>query len=195
VPDLAREYATHRATLATAAEGPHRTLFGLASDTIRTSFTYVPALGATLWAGPHRLVVPAYGVCDPATSGYGPGTWDRACAALTTTTTFTVKAWTDADGHPRLRVSPDVRFVPTKVVTLSFYDRAAAEDPNAAFVWCPGTGGACVDESRADASLRLQRDLSRTYVYGRIKHFSGYNVVVDRSGDDPTDNGNGFGGF
>ncbi|MGZ8376955.1 MAG: hypothetical protein ACXW0Z_06900, partial [Gemmatirosa sp.] len=72
-------------------------------------------------------------------------------------------------------------------------------DPSAAFLWCRSTGGACINESLRDASLRLQRDLSNTYVYGRIKHFSGYNVVVDRDGDgipdDDTGGDTGFGGF
>jgi hypothetical protein len=190
-PDLAREYAAHRTALA-STDRPSFNVAGTATDTLRTSFTYYPAAGATLWAGPHKLVVPAYGVCDPATSGYGPATWDRACAALTTAKTFSVKAWTDAAGHPRIRVTPDVRFVPTRITTLYFYDRAAALDPSAAFVWCPSTGGACVNESLRDASLKLKRDLSNTYVYGRVKHFSGYNVVVDRA-DGGSDDGTGFG--
>ncbi|MGZ8414507.1 MAG: hypothetical protein ACXW05_17405, partial [Gemmatirosa sp.] len=83
-------------------------------------------------------------------------------------------------------------------VTLYLYDRAAGADPAFRFMWCPTGATYCVDESRTDASLRPKRDAAGGFLFGRIKHFSGYNVVVDRDGDGiPDDEGGdtGFGGF
>ncbi|MGZ8455944.1 MAG: hypothetical protein ACXWZ4_05040 [Gemmatirosa sp.] len=167
-------------------------------DTSRVTFSYGPNTSVTVRVGAHKIALPTNAVCDPATSGYGPTTWDKPCAALSKTMTFQVKAWTDAAGHPRVRFSPDVRFVPTKTVTLYLYDRAAVADPAFRFMWCPTGATYCVDESRTDASLRPKRDAAGGFLFGRIKHFSGYNVVVDRDGDGiPDDEGGdtGFGGF
>ena len=154
------------------------------SDTSRVSFSYGPNTSVTVRVGAHRIVLPTNAVCDPATSGYGPGTWDNQCAALAKYMTFTVKAWTDAQGHPRVRFSPDVRFVPAKTVSLYLYDRVAVADPAYRFVWCPTGATTCVDESKTDPTLVPRRDASGGFLWGRIKHFSGYNVVVDRSGGD-----------
>jgi hypothetical protein len=59
----------------------------------------------------------------------------------------------------------------------------AGQDPAFRFAWCPSTGTGCVDESKTDASLIPKRDATGGYLYGRIKHFSGYTVVVDRADD------------
>jgi hypothetical protein len=151
-------------------------------DTSRVSFSYGPNTSVTVRVGAHKIVLPPNAVCDPATSGYGPGTWDTACTPLAQSLTFSVKAWNDAAGHPRVRVAPDVRFVPSKTVSLYLYDRAAVADPAFRFMWCPTGAPTCVDESRTDAALLPKRDLSGGFLWGRIKHFSGYNVVVDRDG-------------
>jgi hypothetical protein len=144
------------------------------------SFSYGPNTSVTVRVGAHKIVLPANAVCEPATSGYGPGTWDLPCAPLARSLTFRVKAWTDAAGRPQIRFSPDVRFVPARAVALYLYDREAANDPAFRFAWCPSGAASCVDESRADASLVPQRDPASGYLFGRIKHFSGYTVVVDR---------------
>ena len=152
-------------------------------DTSRVSFSYGPNTSVTVRVGAHKVVFPTNAVCDPATSGYGPTYWDKSCQALTKYITFQAKAWTDAAGRPQIRFSPDVRFVPAKTVTLYLYDKVAAQDPAFRFGWCPSTGTGCVDESKTDASLIPKRDATGGYLYGRIKHFSGYTVVVDRADD------------
>src|SRR5262245_16851757 len=50
------------------------------------SFTYDPSKGVTTKLSDklHTISIPAYGICDPAVSSYGPGTWDQPCTALTT---------------------------------------------------------------------------------------------------------------
>jgi hypothetical protein len=169
------------APLSAPTEAPARTISG-GSDTSRVSFSYGPNTSVTVRVGAHKIVLPTNAVCDPATSGYGPGTWDKACAPLSKYMMFSVKAWTDAQGHPRVRFSPDVRFVPAKTVNLYLYDRAAVADPAYRFVWCPTGSTTCVDESVTDPTLVPKRDASGGFLWGRIKHFSGYNVVVDRAG-------------
>jgi hypothetical protein len=171
------------APIDTPTDAPALAVTAGASDTSRVSFSYGPGTSVTVRIGAHKIALPTNAVCDPATSGYGPGTWDTACVPLAKYMTFQVKAWTDAQGHPRIRFSPDVRFVPTKTVNLYLYDRAAVADPAFRFMWCPTGATTCVDESRTDASLLPKRDASGGFLWGRIKHFSGYNVVVDRAGD------------
>jgi hypothetical protein len=164
-----------------ASRGTITVSTGGSGDTSRVSFSYGPNTSVTVRVGAHKVVFPTNAVCDPATSGYGPTTWDKPCAALTKSITFQAKAWTDAAGRPQIRFSPDVRFVPAKTVTLYLYDKLASQDPAFRFAWCPTAGTGCVDESKTDASLVPQRDPGAGYLFGRIKHFSGYTVVVDRS--------------
>ena len=166
-----------------------------ASETTTRTVTYRSreSLDESLGSG-HRLTMPAGAVCDPKTAGYGPGTWDSPCTALRGDITFTATLWTDAAGRPQVTFHPDVRFVPGKVVTLRLRDREASITAGSAIVWCPTGQATCVDESRTDASLTTFRDPNGMFVYRRLKHFSGYNVVVDRSGEGGGDEGTGFGG-
>jgi hypothetical protein len=86
--------------------------------------------------------------------------------------------------------SPDVRFVPGAVVTLRLRDKDAAIAAGSAILWCPTGVTACVDEAAGDAAMLTYRDPGNQFVYRRLKHFSGYTVVVDRAGGD--DAGFGF---
>jgi hypothetical protein len=183
-PTTPAAHAAPRAALlpATTPAQP-ATVVGTVGDTTVHQFTYQPAAALTARIAAHEVRFPAGAVCDPRTSSYGAGTWDAPCTPLATGLTFTVRTWTDADGHPRIRFSPDVRFVPSATVTLVLYDKAAALDKRFQTVWCPTNAASCVNEAVADPSVATQRDPGTFYLYGRIKHFSGYNVVVDRSGD------------
>ncbi|MDF1503864.1 hypothetical protein [Roseisolibacter sp. H3M3-2] len=161
-------------------------------DTTYTTFTYTPAAALEQgFANAHKLSMPAGAVCDPQTSGYGPSLWDAACTPLAQPITFTAKSWTSAAGRPRITFSPDVRFVPGKVVTLRLKDVQASDLGVGALVWCPQSGAACVDEGATDASLATYFSKNEMFVFRRLKHFSGYTVVVDRAGGGE-DNGFGF---
>ena len=176
------------------SDAPARATYTVGDTTVST-FVYTPLLGtAQGFAGGHQLTMPAGAVCDPLTSGYGLGLWDSACLPLLTPIVFTARAWTDAAGRPHLTFSPDVRFVPGKTVTLRLKDRLASITEGSTIVWCPTGAATCVDEARTDASLATYRDPNGMFVYRRLKHFSGYNVVVDRAGDsgDTIDGGFGF---
>jgi hypothetical protein len=167
------------AALAPDAAPSRAVATGTVGDTATYQFTYQPASASTERFGAHEVRFPAGAVCDPRVSTYGIGTWELPCTPLTTGITFSVRTWTDAAGHPRIRFSPDVRFVPSKAVTLYLYDKAAALDKKYQAVWCPTGSALCIDEAATDPSVATQRDPGTFYLYGRIKHFSGYNVVVD----------------
>jgi hypothetical protein len=152
-------------------------------DTTYTTFTYNPAAALEQgFANAHKLSMPAGAVCDPETSGYGADTWEAACAPLAQPITFTARSWTSASGRPRITFSPDVRFVPGKVVTLRLKDAQASQLGVGVLAWCPA-GGPCVDEAQGDASLATYFSRNDLFVFRRLKHFSGYTVVVDRSSD------------
>ena len=123
-------------------------------------------------------------ICDPATSSYGPGTWNSPCQATKTPTRITARVWKNAQGKVATDFQPALRFVPgtRKPVVLTLKDPATASTH---VDYCTPTG--CVDESRADASLKTILDATNGFAHRPIKHFSGYSVVVDRA-----DDGSGF---
>ena len=171
---------------------PSRTTYAV-GDTTVSVFDYSPLANYDLsFGGGHRLTVPAGSVCDPETSGYGPSLWDAPCVPLLRPITFTVRSWRDVDGHPHITVSPDVRFLPTSIVTLRLKDAAAAAGQST-IVWCPTGALTCVDESIGDVTMTTKSNPNNGFVYRRLKHFSGYNVIVDRSGEEPIIDGSGFG--
>jgi hypothetical protein len=117
----------------------------------------------------------------PGISGYGPGTWDRACTTATSPIVFTITS-TIEDGRPKITVRPDVRFSPSKTVTASFADPVAAKAYGALINYCPTLGLPCIDESLTDPSLKTYTDPATGRVSRRLKHFSGYTVVFGADG-------------
>ena len=120
-------------------------------------------------------------ICDRATSSYGPGTWDAPCSPSTTAVEITARVWRDAQGFVQSDFQPAMRFVPglKKGVILTLKDASAAANHRIDF--CSPTG--CVNEAATDPSVRTSIDGTNGFATRLIKHFSGYNVVVDRSGD------------
>lgn len=173
-----------------AAPGPQLLLLG-ASDTLVVRFTYDPAVGGTYKIGDHKLVMPAYSVCDPAVSTYGPTEWDRPCTPLAAPLGITAKTWLNGDGHPQIDFSPSLRFVPTdnsnKWVQLFFTDRDASDAARAAqlhVLWAAAPGLPGIDETLLDPTLKLSVNSGSGMIWRRIKHFTGY-LVVSRT--EPTD--------
>lgn len=154
--------------------------FDVAGDTIYASMVYHPSKGLKLKIGDqHQLFVPAYAICDTATSGYGPETWEQSCTPERRRVTITAKAWTDPTGHPFVQFSPDLRFSPDdkKATWLAMSDAYAARDSSARIVYCPALGGPCVDESLTDVEVATHSDKRGTFLYRRVKHLSGYNIL------------------
>ena len=180
-----------------ASRGPRLAASTTVGDTTYTTFRIDPNDNGTIVivGGVHKLDVPKGAVCDPATSGYGPTLWDAPCAPATAGVDFQAKSWVDATGHPRLVITPDVRFVPGKVVTMFMKDKAAALDATSNIVYCATGAAGCVNEAKADPSLAPSRDGNGGYVSRRVKHFSGYTVIVglDCESEDPSQCGSGDG--
>lgn len=132
-------------------------------------------------AGGHRLWVQKGGVCD-LESPYGPALWDELCELATLPIVVIARSWTDAESHPHVQFTPDLRFAPTvdKRASAELYlkDKSAIDDPSTAILYCNEKG--CIDEGRVDPTMATMRDRQQGFVYRRIKHFSGYQVSTGR---------------
>jgi len=162
----------------------------LASSTINgvTRMTAIvdPRSNITFGGDDNMVTIPAYAICQPGVSGYGPAHWDAPCSVATAPMTFQVKSWTDAAGNSRVEFSPDVRFSPSKVVGLYLKSVGGATAANTSINWCRTGASVCVNEAISDPSLATQRDAASGFVYRRVKHFSGYMVSVGLT-DPPAD--------
>jgi hypothetical protein len=137
-------------------------------------------------------VFPANSICDPATSSYGPGTWDQPCTPARSAIKIhavvrTAKLGTWVDFSPQLRFVPSDN--PGKWVWLFMLNPAAAgSSDQSKFVikYATQLGDLGVDDSQDDSSMRTYSEggilLSR-----RIKHFSGYASTSGRSCDPATE--------
>ena len=128
-----------------------------------------------------KISFPAGSVCDVATSSYGPTQWDQPCTPQRDSVDITVKAWTDAEGHPRLDFSPAMRFNPAAdpvVISMVTTDPAGT---SLGIRYCPEGAAECVDEAVADPDLQTYFTASTGTYFRRVKHFSGYNIAAGRS--------------
>jgi hypothetical protein len=148
---------------------------GTQGDTARVTLTVTPTTTATFQVNVHRVRIVAGSICEPATSGYGVGTWDAPCKPAAGTVTITAKSWTNAQGRPVVSFSPDVRFVPGKINTIWLMDPKAALQKADPLTWCPAGATTCVNEAQSDPSLATTYT-SDGYATRRIKHFSGFTV-------------------
>jgi hypothetical protein len=172
------------ATTALRPSGPHMII---ASTTVTTALVNPTIDNIYQSAEGHRVVIPANSICKVGVSGYGAGTWDNTCTPETLPILFTLTTTVNSAGYSNLTVQPDVRFSPSKQVMVFFKDSAAANRAGMVIKYCHAANGAvgCTDEGKTDASLTTYRDPSLGYIYRRLKHFSGYNVVFgfDGGGD------------
>ena len=165
---------------------PDRAVNAALGDEAVTVFTYDYRAGTTASFGPHKIVMPAFSVCEPLLSSYGTGTWDQACPLASHDIVITARTWTGADGHAHVDFTPSLRFAPTddskRFVKLFFKDKDATDETLAAqlnILWVPFPGAKPVDEYASDASLRTQA--STGMIWRRVKHFSGYMVASGRT--------------
>ena len=148
------------------------------------TFTVNPTKNETfVYMGQHKIVFPANSICDPATSSYGPAEWDAPCEPLTTPITITADTMS-INGHPYIKFSPALRFVPTadpKQWVMLYMKDASASDPlvgpTLTILW-EAPDGSFVDETLSDPTLATQVQGSSSIVYRRLKHFSGYLVAT-----------------
>lgn len=119
----------------------------------------------------------AASICDPATSGYGVGTWDTPCQPIKGNIKITAKSWVNpATGGVSTDFSPELRFVPAAPMGVTLFLHDMSPSTTERIDYC--SDGVCVDDALVDGALITNRDGSG-FVYRVIKHFSGYNVVVN----------------
>jgi hypothetical protein len=148
------------------------------------NFTIDPRVDNVLeGADGYRIVIPANAICERGRSGYGPEVWDAPCAPATNKITFTISASKNQGGRPRVDITPDVRFSPSKSVVLYLSDAEAARAARPVIEYC-ATAKTCVDESRTDPSVRTYANPAAGTLSRRLKHFSGYHVILGFGGDD-----------
>jgi hypothetical protein len=174
---------THVSTVRTSPFVPtdaQRALVGVADGSY--TFTIDPSQTQLLKLGANGLYIPANAVCDIATSSYGVGSWNDACALQTAPFTITAVVKNAATAHPSVEFQPALRFDPAANVNLYLYvtDQATL-DATEVMKYCNETG--CVDESLTDPELRSNVDVENKVVFRRIKHFSGYVVAEFSDGD------------
>ncbi len=152
-------------------------------DTAIITLTFDPTVAHTVAfntrTSQNGVALAANSVCNPATSGYGPLLWDAPCQVATKPFTLTVRGWMGTDGQPKVAFSPDIRFAPSATNWL-WLAGPGAGSAKGVIAWCPTAGGLCVNESALDGSVMTGTD--KGIYYRRIKHFSGYTVVVNRTG-------------
>lgn len=155
-----------------------------------TSFTLTAAGGKFAIGDLYTLSVPANAVCKVGSS-YGPGTWDSPCETLSPGQSIKVTAtYGFSRGGPVVDFSPDIRFSPKQQVTLAtdvyapvllafrgYFSANASALKYFGIYYTDDFGGKLVADAVTDQSLRTHVNLKTGYVWRRIKHFSGYNVV------------------
>ena len=171
-----------------APEGrPTLDLTGAQPDSASTDF-YVGPTGGFFFAGNHVVVFPPQSICDPATSSYGPGTWNDACTPLQSTLKVHAEV-RQADGRIWVDFTPSLRFVPSaspaRWVWLVMYTPAAVgasgDLSRYNILWTNSIGGTTVDEASADSTLRTYVDTWSGISLRRIQHFSGYTADAGRT--------------
>jgi len=132
----------------------------------------------TVLLGTHMVVFPAYTICDPNTSSYGPSYWLSSCSKLTTSIQITATTWTDPNGRPQVDFDKHIRFFPNwsgELPAIYLRDPAAALTSWGRVDYC-STSTICVNEAASDPVLSTKRDPATGFLYRLIRHFSGYLV-------------------
>ena len=168
------------APMSLAPQGsPHLDLVGGLPDSASVDFVISPN-GGIVDLGNHAVVFPAQSVCDPATSSYGPGTWDDPCTPLQAPISVHAEV-RRVNGQTAVDFTPSLRFVPSdnpaRWVWLVMYTPSAVGRSDLTgfnILWESALGAPGVDETPLDPSLRTYIDTWRGTSLRRIKHFSGY---------------------
>ncbi len=125
------------------------------------------------------LQFPADAVCSGPESATGP------CDPVGHTVRVTA-TYANVNGHQGVDFTPEMRFDPAKVVTLSTMRLASTvfamrtqKHPNwnaLTILFTPDAGATLVNDALSDPSVITYIDLRTGLVWRRVKHFSGYNI-------------------
>lgn len=171
-----------------------------------TTITLTSAGGTySIGNGLFTVNIPSNAVCDPALSTYGDGTWDSPCTILASgqSVTVTVTYGFTSANIPVFDISPGIRFNPTSVVTLGTMAYASAIVANSSYFtanpqalhyfgmyYTTDLGSTGHTDAGSDNSLITHVNLSNGYVWRRVKHFSGYDILSGLPCDPSPDNPN-----
>ena len=184
------------APMSLAPQGrPTLALSGGLPDSTAVDFVVWPSGGIFL-TGNHAVVFPSGSVCDPATSSYGPGTWDDPCTPLQSPIRVHAEV-RRTDGRTSIEFTPSLRFVPSsnpsKWVWMLLHspDAIGATSDLSRFNiwWAPERSAARVDETVADPTLRTYVDTLLGLSLRRLKHFSMYESGYGISSGKECDSG------
>jgi hypothetical protein len=178
-PGVVASGPAEAATVVATGELPN----GVQADVVGTNITYYSFWvdgdhDKTVLLGTHMVVFPAYTICDPNSSNYGPSYWLQACAKLTTRIQINATTWTDPNGRPQVDFDRHIRFYPNwsgELPAIYLRDPAAALTSWGRVDYC-SSSTSCVDEAASDPVLATKRDPATGYLYRLIRHFSGYLV-------------------
>lgn len=133
--------------------------------------------------GINSIRIPAGTICDPATSSYGPGTWDAPCAPARQPIELTLTL-SAMGGGMVVHFGHDLRFAPSSDPARQVILRSEVPNlldssiPTSAYaiLWVPTGTQQLVDEGATDPSLATVVDRIDGRLTRRLKHFSGYYV-------------------
>jgi hypothetical protein len=156
-----------------------------AEDTAHTVVFTMSPEGGKAMIGAFVLTYPANAVCDPSTTAYGPSEWHNPCETLNEPITITAKYWTE-NGYVHSDFSPDIRFDPSKTVTITTRDQAlvgmdSTGQANYAIWYSVRVGDYryfiddfAVDPEVATIFATDSSGLATGFAKRRVFHFSGY---------------------
>lgn len=157
-------------------------LIGITDGTYR--FDIDPTVPNKLYLGANMLSLPAGAICDLATSSYGSATWNDQCAPQKARLTITAVVKNAATRTPSIDFYPAMRFSPATNVSLyMFVGHGIWRQSNSLVIYYCNDDRVCVDESLTDPSLVTKTDRSKSIVFRRIKHFSGYIISTGATDD------------
>jgi hypothetical protein len=150
---------------------------------ISFTVTLDPRRDNTYSDGINTVRFPAGSICDPATSGYGPGMWDAPCVSATAPITLPITL-SIRGGRLHVEFGRDLRFAPSSdpakhvVLTVSnpVVSYTSENLRRYAIFYVPTGTSSLLDESLADPSLVTIIKRSEGKVVRRLKHFTGYNL-------------------
>jgi hypothetical protein len=156
-----------------------------------TTFTLTSNGGTFAIGDLYTLTVPAGAVCS-LSSSYGPGSWDKPCTTLASGQSVKITAtYGFSKNGPVVDFSPDIRFSPSKQVTLStdlyaplltafrgYWESNQWALRYFGIYYTSDLGVTGKTDAASDPSLLTHINLKTGRVWRRIKHFSGYSVAT-----------------
>jgi hypothetical protein len=184
--------ATTVSRMLAPAGAPSLSLNGTSSANTSADFT-VTSKGGTFLVGNHAVVFPASSICDPATSSYGPGTWDSPCDPAKDPIAIHAEVRTTKAGT-WIDFTPALRFVPAKsakdYVWIVMYNPnlvGATDLSKFGILYSPALGAMPVADANDDPTSKTYIDTFGATATRRIKHFSGWWNSSGRSCNPETD--------